>query len=194
MLYSYILRIIYWCIFDFGLCIYTTAAAAFAFTLLFRNWICLEPEKYGDMLLAICTSTSFACSAILSPTLGAVADVLGTRVRFLTVCVCLIFAGCVLLSIPGRGDIIFAMLIFIVANASLDISYVFYNALLPEIAGEHRIGLVSNLGAVFNFVGGLLSLALSYLILNFAGLPQYGGLRRWFQSDLARLSRTVYRA
>jgi len=58
------------------------------------------------------------------------------------------------------------MIFFIIANFGFNSANVFYDAFLPEVASPDTMGKVSGYGWAIGYVGGLLSLVLSMLIIN----------------------------
>jgi UMF1 family MFS transporter len=104
--------------------------------------------------------TTFVC-ALASPVLGAVADAEAGKRRWLAITA---FSGaaasaCMFFATP---DLWWLMIIlYVVALAGMELSQTFYNAFLPEIADDERVGRVSAWGYALGYVGGGLALALA---------------------------------
>jgi UMF1 family MFS transporter len=65
---------------------------------------------------------------------------------------------------PTRGDVLTALLFFCIANIGFEMGGVFLNAYLPEIAPKNKIGRISGYGWSFGYVGGLIALAICFLL------------------------------
>jgi UMF1 family MFS transporter len=98
--------------------------------------------------------------AISAPILGAIADFSGFKKGFLLIYTALVCTCTALLFFVGAGHIFFGMLFFILAEIGYRSSQVFYNALLPEIAGPDEISRVSGIGWAIGSAGGTLCLVL----------------------------------
>ncbi|NIV37773.1 MAG: MFS transporter, partial [Anaerolineae bacterium] len=92
--------------------------------------------------------------ALTAPVLGSIADFSGAKKRFLffyTAMACLFTAA---LFFVQKGDVLIGMLFFILAEIGYRSAQVFYNALLPEIAGPEEMGRVSGNGWAIGSAGG----------------------------------------
>src|SRR5690606_20015742 len=72
------------------------------------------------------------------------------------------------------GEVVAALVLFVIANIAYEFGTVFYNAFLPEIADEGKIGRVSGLGWGLGYFGGLLALALALVTLVQPETPWFG--------------------
>ena len=149
-----------WAFYDFANSAFTTLIVSFIYATYFTQGIA-ENETLGTAQWAWAVTITALVVAVLSPYLGAVADQYGLRRRFLLVSTVIAVAGSVLLFYPGKGQVLLALTIFTVANIAFEMSNVFYNAYLPDIAPEHKIGRISGIGWGFGYVGGLLCLAVA---------------------------------
>jgi UMF1 family MFS transporter len=116
-------------------------------------------------------------AAILSPTLGAVADARAVKRRFLIAATLLCVVCTALLAFVQRGDIGWGLVLFGLANVAFDLGFVFCSAFLVEIAPSESMGRISGYGWGLGYAGGLLSLALAYPFIKGglaeANLPWY---------------------
>jgi UMF1 family MFS transporter len=120
------------------------------------------------------TSIALFVIAVISPVLGAVADYLGSKKKFLA-----FFAGIGILftsflCLVGEGEWLFASGVFIVANIGFAGANVFYESLLPCIANEKEVDRVSTAGYAIGYLGGGLLLALNFVWIAW---PESFGLR-----------------
>jgi UMF1 family MFS transporter len=166
----------------FGWAMYDFAASAFATTILaviFNQYfatVVAGGEKgvelfglrlHGASFFTFSVALSMAITAIFSPFLGAVADALGAKKRFL-MAFCLggvLFSG--LLYFIHAGDYWTGAIFFIIANIGFAGGNVFYNAFLPEISTEQNIGRISGFGWALGYVGGGSLLAINLIMLKY---------------------------
>ena len=97
--------------------------------------------------------------AIISPVLGATADYLGAKKKFLASFAGLGILGSFLLAFTGEGQWLFASAAFIVGNIGFAASNVFYESLLPHVARPDEVDRVSTAGYAVGYIGGGLLLA-----------------------------------
>jgi UMF1 family MFS transporter len=132
------------------------------------------PANMRTAYWAWTTSIALFIIAVISPVLGAVADYMGSKKKFLA-----FFAGLGILftsflSLVGTGQWLFASIVFIVANIGFAGANVFYESLLPNIADGREVDRVSTAGYAMGYVGGGLLLALNFLWIAW---PETFGLR-----------------
>ncbi len=160
-----------WALYDFANSAFTTLVVTFVYATYFTKALVLDPatgapdEIAGTALWSRGVTTTAVLVALLSPFLGAFADRTGTRKRLLlfTTVVCIGATAALFFPLPGQALV--ALALFVVANVAFELSAVFYNAFLPEIAPPERIGRVSGWGWALGYVGGLLALVLALVLL-----------------------------
>jgi len=107
-------------------------------------------------------SVALLVIAVISPVLGAIADYMGAKKRFLAVFMGFGATFCALLYMIGEGDWLLASAIFIVARIGFAGGNVFYESLLPSLArGEDELDRVSTAGYAVGYVGGGVLLAIN---------------------------------
>jgi len=122
-------------------------------------------KGYGEMLWGRAIGISMTLVALSAPIMGAVADHSRGKKRmlFLNCWLTVIFTA--LLWFVGPGDVQKGMIFFIIANFGFNSANVFYDAFLPEVSTPETIGKVSGYGWAFGYVGGLVSLLVSLVLL-----------------------------
>lgn len=167
-----------WCLYDFGQTVFSILVITFIYAPFFARVIAnpegLEDNPAGTSLWSWTMAGSAIVIALLSPVLGALADRGGLRKRLLG----LTTGGCIaftlLLWLPQRGDIALAMALVFVANVCFELTQVFYNAWLTDIAPPEKVGFVSGLGWTAGYLGGLLPLFLALTLLVLPDPPLFG--------------------
>lgn len=114
---------------------------------------------------AYTTSFSLFIVALIGPLIGAIADVVKGNKRFLGVAVILGASGSAMLGFLGRDSLLFASLLFAIANLGFAGGNIFYEALLPHIARPDDLDRVSARGYAFGYIGGGLLLIINVLWL-----------------------------
>lgn len=114
------------------------------------------------------TSLAALLAAIISPVLGAIADFRGSKKRFLTIFMLMGVTGTTLLYFINTGDYLLASLFFIFGSIGFAGSLVYYDALLPHVAGPDEIDQVSSRGYAMGYIGGgvLLAVNLAMIMLS----------------------------
>ncbi len=154
-------RIFVWTLYDFANTSYSIVVVTFVFAVYFKETIAAN-QPVGDLYWSIGISLSMIITAIISPVLGAVADYSAGKKRFLLFFTLLCILSTSLLFFTSAGTILFALVLFILANIGFEASLVFYDAFLPEITVPKNYGRVSGYGFAMGYLGSLASLALIF--------------------------------
>jgi len=157
--------IIGWMFYDFANSSFTTIIVTVVYSAYFIKTVVGGNPGYGELLWGRAVSLSMTLVALTSPILGAVADFSRAKKQFLfyNCYLTIIFTG--LLYFVQKGDIFLGMILFIIANFGYNSANVFYDAFLPEITRPAEMGKVSGYGWALGYVGGLLSLFLSLVLV-----------------------------
>lgn len=111
--------------------------------------------------------------AVVSPFLGAMADAAGRRKPWIVVFMLMCAAGCFGMwwAVPGSPimPIIGAL---IVASVGMEFAIIFANAMLPTIASEKRIGLLSGIGIGAGQLAGIVALLIVLVYLQLPGVVE----------------------
>jgi len=114
---------------------------------------------------AYTTSLSLLLVAVIGPVLGAAADVLGAKKRFLAVALWLGVLGTVSLAFLSTSEYLLGSLLFAIANLGFAGGNVFYESLLPQVARPKDLDRVSARGYGLGYLGGGLLLVINALWL-----------------------------
>ncbi len=126
-------------------------------------------------------ATTFALTiiAVMAPVLGALADHAPVKKRMLGTFLGVGVSSVALMFFIGEGQWLFAAALFVLASIGANGSFVFYDALLPHVAGRDEIDQVSTAGYALGYLGGGILLA-GVIVLTLApgafGLPAGEGL------------------
>ena len=162
-----------WSLFDFANSSFTTLVVTFIYATYFTKGIAAD-EVTGTGQWSLAVTLTALTVALLSPYVGAIADRGGYRKRFLLISTVTCIAGTVLLFFPQEGEVFFALSVFVIANVAFEMANVFYNAYLPEIAPQSKIGRISGYGWALGYLGGLLCLVVALFALVQTETPIFG--------------------
>ncbi|WP_432075965.1 MFS transporter [Streptomyces wuyuanensis] len=129
------------------------------------------PVRAGSVF-PYAVSVSVVLAVLVMPMVGAVADRTGRKKPLLAVAAYLgATATAGMFFLDGERYLLGAFLL-IVANASLSVSMVLYNAYLPQIAGPEERDTVSSRGWAFGYTSGALVLVLNLVL--YTGHASFG--------------------
>ena len=125
----------------------------------FSNTVVGDPVR-GQTLIGYLNATVGVVLAMTAPFLGAIADKNGRRKPWVAWTVAVMSFGAVLLwwvKPDGSGFGVYgALTVLLVVSIAFAISEVFHNAMLPSIAPQSKVGVISGLAFSVGNVGGLL--------------------------------------
>lgn len=164
-----------WCLCDFANSGYVTVVVTFVFAAYFSQAISPTPEL-GTAWWGTAQAISSLLIAIASPIFGSIADqtgprkpwILGFSIPTVIATLALWYAG------PTPDAALFALAMVVIANIGFEVAQVFYNAMLPRVAGADLIGRVSGWAWGVGYLGGLLCLVISLFVFIQADPPPFG--------------------
>lgn len=100
--------------------------------------------------------------AILAPILGAMADLSGSRLRWIWLFSVLYMVGAagLWLAAPGDFNLMLTLTLFAVGMIGMEFATIFTNSMLPDLGSSEEIGRLSGNGWAFGYLGGLLGLVI----------------------------------
>lgn len=145
-----------WYLYDFGNSAYAAVVLLAVYSAYFQGSVVGGAE--GTRLWGISVGIAMLVVAVTAPVLGAIADFSGAKKRFLAFYTVLSVLFTALLFFATPGQVAIGMGAFILAEIGYRSAQVFYNAMLPEIAGPEEIGRVSGNGWAIGTAGGIICL------------------------------------
>lgn len=162
-----------WVVFDFANSAYTTLVVTFVYSTYFVSAIAPDPVT-GTALWSRGVTLTALCVAFFSPILGALADQGGLRKPFLFLSTAVTVAGTAVLFWIEPGQVMRALVWFVVSNIAFEFSNVFYNAYLPDIATSENIGRISGVGWGVGYIGGLAAMVFVLAAFIHPEVPWFG--------------------
>jgi UMF1 family MFS transporter len=157
--------VVAWCVFDWANSSIPTIITTFVFSAYFTTAVAPNPEL-GTALWGQTNSIAALVTALIAPLLGAVADQGGRRKPWLLLfsIVCIAATAGLWFVRPEESDVVLALVVYVIAVMGFEMTLVFYNAMLPELARPDRIGRVSGWGWGLGYFGGLTCLVLCLVL------------------------------
>lgn len=165
-----------WAFYDWANSAFATLVGTFVYATYFTQAMAPD-ELTGTTWWSRAVALSGILTAVLSPILGAAADRAGAHKRFLAVTTALCVAATTLLAFvpPSLSNAaLVALALYVIADLSFEVSYVFYNAFLPTIASSERIGRVSGYGWGLGYMGGLVCMGIALVGFVQPEIPWFG--------------------
>lgn len=162
-------KIFFWTLFDFA----NTAFSVIVVTVIYSKYFSNYVAGGKKWLWGLAVSISMIIAAMLSPPLGAVADISRNRKRFLLMFTLVSVICTALMFYVHKGDIFFGALLFILANIGFEAGLVFYDAFLPNLTEKKNFGRVSGYGFAMGYVGALAVLLIVMVLLPSQSSPDY---------------------
>ncbi|MBD3350836.1 MAG: MFS transporter [Candidatus Lokiarchaeota archaeon] len=154
-----------WVLYDWGNSAFaTTVMAGFFPTFLNAFWVGESTAIDATVILGFGNSISAILVAAMSPFLGAVADKMSGKKRFLLFFAALgiLTTGC--LWLVQAGNWLTAILLYVLGTIGFSGGNSFYDSLLPGVASQKKIDYVSSLGFAIGYIGGGVLFALNVIM------------------------------
>ncbi len=162
-------RIFAWTLFDFA----NTAFSVIIVTVIYSKYFSNHVTDGQKWIWGLAVSLSMVFAALLSPPLGAIADVSRNRKRFLLIFTLISVICTALMFFVQKGDIILGFTLFVLANIGFEAGLVFYDAFLPNLTAKKNFGRVSGYGFAMGYVGALAVLLIVMMLLPEQTSPDY---------------------
>jgi UMF1 family MFS transporter len=160
-----------WALYDWANSAFATTVMAGFFPVFFKSyWSAGTDVNTSTAQLGIGNSLASLAVAVMAPFLGAVADRGTARKKFLLSFAYLGVLATAALCVVGQGHWEMAILVYAVGILGFSGANVFYDSLLPEVAGEDEIDFVSGLGFAMGYLGGGVLFALNVFTVLKPGL------------------------
>jgi UMF1 family MFS transporter len=168
-------RVLAWIAYDWAFSAFNTVIVTFVIATYFVQAVAPDLAT-GTAQWAATQAIAGVVIALLAAPLGVLADLGGHR-RPLLIGFTLVLAVCTALLWfvrPGPADAMLALVLVGIATVCAEITGVFYNAMLPELAPPGRIGRLSGLAWGAGYIGGIACLGACLVLLINPHPPLFG--------------------
>jgi MFS transporter, UMF1 family len=163
-----------WAMYDWANSVYVTTVMAGFFPVFFKQyWSYGADVNMSTAQLGLGNSLASLVVALMAPVLGAIADKGSTKKKFLLLFAYLGVLMSIALFLVQKGQWTLAIFVYAMGIIGFSGANIFYDALLPSVAGEDKIDYVSSLGYSMGYLGGGLLLLVNVLMTL---MPQKFGL------------------
>ncbi|HKE84304.1 MAG TPA: MFS transporter [Vicinamibacterales bacterium] len=144
-----------WAMYDWANSAFWTTVIVAVFPPFFSEYAAQGlPAVDATSRFAWATTIAVTIVAVIAPILGAIADQRAMKKRLLGVFLVIGVAATLLMGTIGRGQWMYALVLFVIANVGVAATLVFYDSLLPHIAAPDELDRVSTAGFAIGFIGG----------------------------------------
>jgi len=163
-----------WAMYDWANSAFATTVMSGFFPVFFKQyWSAGVDVNLSTARLGLGNAAAGLLVALAAPILGAVADRGSARKRFLALFAYLGVLTTAALYFVGKGQWAFALVVYALGIIGFSGANIFYDALLPEVAGEKDVDVVSGFGFSMGYLGGGLLFLGNVLMVT---MPQRFGL------------------
>lgn len=164
-----------WAFYDWANSPYTTLVVTFVFPAYFAVAVVGDPVR-GQELWGYAMGLSGLLVALTAPLLGAVADAGGRRKPWIGgfTLLCASGAAGLWLVAPDPVLVPLALVLTVLGTWGFEAACVFYNAMLPDLAEEGRVGRLSGWAWGLGYAGGLAALLVALVVFVLPEAPLMG--------------------
>jgi len=142
-----------WAFYDFANTIFSMNVISLYFAL----WVTVD-HGGEDILYSIALSGSMLAVAISAPVFGTISDQTGKR-RFPLILLTIV--SVLTTALIGEVEQLWVgLLLFVIANYCYQSALVFYNSMLPSVARQSNVGMISGYGVALGYIGSIAGLSL----------------------------------
>jgi UMF1 family MFS transporter len=164
-----------WAFYDWANSAFFVMIQTFIFAAYFASSIA-ENETTGAAQWGFTIGLAGFVIAIFAPLLGSIADVGGPRKPWVYALASLSIISTSLLwfAEPSNEFVTYALVLAFLGTVGAELSLIFYNAMLPDLAPPDKIGRWSGWGWSLGFAGGIVCLVIGYFVLFLNGANIFG--------------------
>ncbi len=144
-----------WALYDWGNSAFATTVMAGFFPVFFKQfWSVGTDVNESTAMLGFANSAASLLVALMAPVLGAIADRGSAKKKFLTF---FAYLGVLMtggLFFVGQGQWQWAVFLYVMGVIGFSGGNIFYDSLLPRVAGEKKLDSVSSFGFALGYLGG----------------------------------------
>lgn len=142
-----------WSLYDFANTMFSVSILSYFFPLWLADELGAGPDLFNYLMAA-----SMFLVLLTAPVFGTVADLRQRRKPFLVLFTVIAIAA--VFGMEVFGTVVAAVALFVAGNFAYQSAIIFYNSLLPAVAGERGTGRVSGYGVAAGYAGAILALIL----------------------------------
>jgi UMF1 family MFS transporter len=167
--------IVGWCLYDWANSPYVAVITTFVIAAYFTGAVAQDAVQ-GTAEWGFMMGLSALAVAVVAPVLGAIADRGGGRKIWLAIFTAIVALGSASLwwATPEAGSVTLVLWSVGIATAAFELGMMFYNAMLPGLVPERRLGRISGWAWALGYAGGLVCLIGLLFLFVQAETPLFG--------------------
>lgn len=155
-----------WVMYDWANSAFATTMIAAVLPIFYQNVAAAGlDDAIATSYWAFSQTIAMILVAVLSPLLGAAADVGGRKGTYLMIAAILGAAASSAMALTGTGDYILVSILFIIATLGFSGGNTFYDSMLRDIAAPSERDMLSARGYMFGYIGGGLLLLVHVVMI-----------------------------
>jgi len=164
-----------WAMYDWANSAFPTVIQTFVFAAYFTRQIAVN-ETVGSAQWGNTVSIAGVIIAVTGPILGAVADQGGRRKPWILgfTILCVLATGMLWFVKPSNDYLLLALVMVALGTIGSEFSFVFYNAMLPNLVPKSRMGRWSGWAWGLGYAGGLVCLVVALFAFVMPDHPLFG--------------------
>lgn len=168
-----------WALYDFANSPFATTILAVVFNVYFAGVVARDAPVHGVTLWSFLVTGSAILSGLLSPLLGALADIRQRRKSWLGGCAVLGALSTAALVAAGPETLVWTCVLFVFASTCFSLSLTFYHSFLNDLSTGRNRGSISGFGWAVGYLGGGLCLALNLAMIQYPAWFNLPAVDHW---------------
>lgn len=157
-------EVLAWASYDFANSGYTTVILTAVYNAFFVS-VVAENALWATFAWTLTITLSNVLSIVVVPAVSAIADAKAEKRLWLGIMTLVCCVSTALLAFTGEGTLLSAIFLVVISNTAFNAGVSLNSAFLSELAKPEAFGKVSGWGWSFGYLGGIVSLAFSLLIV-----------------------------
>ncbi len=164
-----------WALYDWANSAFFTVIQTFVFATYFVSSIA-ESDASGSAWWGNTIGAAGLVIAVLGPVLGAIADQTGRRKPWIIgfSLLCIVTTGLLWFVEPSNNFLLLSMVLIFLGTVGSEAAIIFYNAMLPTLVEDHRMGRWSGWAWGLGYAGGLMCLVVALFVFINVETPPFG--------------------
>ncbi len=164
-----------WAMYDWANSAFFAVIQTFVFATYFLQSVA-ENETLGSTLWGNTIGAAGLVIAICAPFVGAIADQLGRRKPWIGwfSLLCILATAALWFVAPSQDYTVLALVLIFIGTVGSEFAIIFYNAMLPDLASEERMGRWSGWSWGLGYAGGLACLVVALFVFVDVSNPPFG--------------------
>ncbi|MFX3632001.1 MAG: MFS transporter [Candidatus Pristimantibacillus sp.] len=155
-----------WMLYDWANSAFATTMMAAVLPIFYAEVAAIHlPGHVAEAYWGYTQSIAMLLVALLSPTLGAIADYTGSKLKFLKLFTLLGALSCIIMAFVGEGDWLMASVLLVLGTLGFAGGNTFYDALLADGVPAEQRDIVSAKGYAYGYAGGGLLLLVNVIMI-----------------------------